>query len=225
MVKLFFFCTRRSDISHATYVERLLGDHVPIALRHHPTLRRYTVNIVEDCGAGAPLLDSIGELSFDSLDDYQSRLYDSPAGERIVAADVARFLGAANAYATTEHVQRIPPPPARLGEPTPGVKFIAAVRRAPELSREQFIRGWLDRHVPLVLADPTVRGYKTNVVERGLSGDAPAYDGFAELFFDSTADLEQHIRLSRDERKPIRKDIQGFIAEAVTYRVREYIER
>ena len=224
VVKLFFFCGRRSDVTHEVYVDRLLGAHVPIALRHHPTLRRYTVNIVDESSPNSPPLDSIGELSFDSLVDYRERLYDSPEGERIVARDVAGFLGSATAYATTEIVQRTPPP-ARRGERSAGVKFVAAVRRAERLTHQAFVHGWLERHVRLVLADPTVRGYKTNVVDSCLAPDAPAYDGIAELYFDSTADLEAHIRMSRDEQKPIRADIQGFVAEAVTYRCSEYVER
>ena len=92
MVKLVFLCRRRPDLSHARYVELLLRGHVPIALAHHPTLRRYVVNVVEGTrGAGlepAPALDSIGELWFDSLADYRERLYDSPEGARVVAEDV-----------------------------------------------------------------------------------------------------------------------------------------
>src|SRR5206468_495613 len=52
MVKLVFLCRRRSDLTHERYVARLLEGHVPLALRHHPTLRRYVVNIVE--GRRAP---------------------------------------------------------------------------------------------------------------------------------------------------------------------------
>ena len=225
MVKLFFLCRRLEGLSHEEYADRLLRGHVPIALRHHPTLRRYTVNVVEACSPGSPALDSIGELYFDTLEDYRDRLYDSADGARVVAEDVRGFLGTAHAYATTEHVQRAPSPPARLGEHSAGVKFVAAVRRAEGLTHDDFVRGWLDRHVPLVLADARVRGYKTNVVDARLSADAPEYDGIAELHFDSAADLDAHIRMSRDETKRIRGDIQRFVAQATTYRVTEYVQR
>src|SRR2546427_8553861 len=112
MVKLVFLCRRRPDLTHERYVARLLEGHVPLALRHHPTLRRYVVNIVEGTRGPAPPLDSIGELWFDTLADYRERLYDSPEGERAVARDVAGFLGDADAYATVEHVQRAPTAPA-----------------------------------------------------------------------------------------------------------------
>jgi len=60
MVKVVFLCRRRSDLTHERYVARLLEGHVPLALRHHPTLRRYVVNIVEGTRGPAPPLDSIG---------------------------------------------------------------------------------------------------------------------------------------------------------------------
>ena len=41
MRKLVFLCHRRPEITHETYVERLLAGHIPIALRHHPAMRRY----------------------------------------------------------------------------------------------------------------------------------------------------------------------------------------
>ena len=223
MVKLLFLCRRREDITHAEYVERLLMGHVPIALRHHPTLRRYVVNVVEHTSPGSPELDSVGELWFDSLADFEERLYDSPEGKRIVAADVAGFLGAAAAYATTEHVQRAPRDLAPLGTRTPGVKLVAAVARAVSLSHDDYVRGWLGRHAPLVLADPGVAGYKTNVVDRALSSEAVDYDGIAELYFDAEEDFYRHIALSRDEKKPIRADIQRFIGRVASWRVGEYV--
>src|SRR5207244_4269832 len=129
MVKLVFLCRRRSDLTHERYVERLLGGHVPLALRHHPTLRRYVVNVVEDTRGPAPPLDSIGELWFDTLADYRERLYDSPAGAGIIARDVAGFMGSAAAYVTTEHVRgRICLSPAGQAEIEADIpRFIARV--------------------------------------------------------------------------------------------------
>src|SRR5436309_13758633 len=102
MTKLFFLCHRRADLTHDEYAERLLGGHVPLALAHHATLRRYVVNVVEGTRGTAPPLDSIGTLWFDSLADYRERLYDSPAGARAIAGDVAGFLRRPHGYATTE---------------------------------------------------------------------------------------------------------------------------
>src|SRR5438094_546112 len=106
MVKLVFLCRRRSDLTHGRYVARLLEGHVPLALRHHPTLRRYAVDIVEGTRGPAPPLDSIGELWFDTLTDYRERLYDSPEGRAEIEADIPRFIGRVHAYLVAEYVQR-----------------------------------------------------------------------------------------------------------------------
>ncbi|MGH7823067.1 MAG: EthD family reductase [Candidatus Binatia bacterium] len=223
MVKTMFLCRRRRDISHERYVELLSGGHVPIALRHHPSMRRYVVNIVDESLGDAPELDSVGSLWFDSADDFHHRLYDSPEGEAIVARDVAGFMGGADAYATTEHVQRRRPQAVSPGDRAPGVKLLVALRRPQGTSHEQFVRHWLERHVPLVLADPRLRAYVTNVVDAPLRGDPPPLDGIAELAFDSAEDLGAHVALARES--PLRDDLPRFVGAAFPYRVSEYVQR
>src|SRR5207245_8044899 len=129
--KLVFLCRRASDLTHGRYVERVLGGHVPLAPRHHPPLRRYVVNVVEDTRRPAPPLDSIGELWFDTLADYRERLYDSPAGAGIIARDVAGFLGSTGTYVTTDHVHRTPAAPPDLAPAAPRGHALAALRRIP----------------------------------------------------------------------------------------------
>lgn len=223
MVKLIFLCHRRPDITHARYAELLLEGHVPIARRHHPTLRRYTVNIVEQSPSLLPELDSIGELSFDSLDDFRHRLYDSPDGERIVHRDVAGFMGGAAAYATTEHVQKAGARGA-LGQRGAGMKMIAPLRRRPELSHDAFVAHWLTRHVPLALAHhPSMTRYVTNVVDQRLSDDSPEWDGFAEISFAHPDDRARMFPTPEDERI-IREDIGRFIGFTAPYWCGEYLQ-
>src|SRR5262245_60357607 len=95
VVRLWFLCSRRAELTHAQYAAHLLDRHAPLALRHHATLRGYAVNVVDACSDGAPPLDSLNVLEYDALDDFVARNYDSPEGERIVTADHARFLGGA----------------------------------------------------------------------------------------------------------------------------------
>src|SRR2546428_2653107 len=126
MVKLVFLCRRRPDITHERYAELLLRGHVPLALRHHPALRRYVVNIVEDTRGPAPPLDSIGELWFDTLADYRERLYDSPAGARIIARDVAGLMGSTAAHRTPPDQSRSAPPPPAPWRPPPAPAALPA---------------------------------------------------------------------------------------------------
>src|SRR5437879_6450217 len=196
MVKLVFLCRRRPDITHERYAELLLRGHVPLALRHHPTLRRYVVNIVEDTRGPAPPLDSIGELWFDTLADYRERLYDSPEGAGIIARDVAGFMGSTAAYLASEHVQRAPAAPPDLGRRAPGGKLFACLGRLPGMTRAAFRTHWLERHVPLALRHHATTRYVTNVVDARLGGEGPDYDGFGELAFASAEDVRGRIYLS-----------------------------
>lgn len=221
MVKLIFLCRRRPDISHERYVELLLNGHVPLALRHHPTLRRYTVDIVERGPDDEAALDSIGELSFDSLADFRERLYDSAEGQRLVAADVAGFLGAADAYATTEVVQKslLERP---LGQRAAGVKMVCPLRRRPDLTHDEFVRHWQTVHVPLALEHhPHMTRYVTNIVDQRLAPAAPEWDGFAEI----TIDPSQPLFGSPAGERLVRDDISRFIGHTFPYFVAEYVQK
>ncbi len=226
MVKLVFLCRRRPDITHARYTELLLDGHVPLALRHHPTLRRYVVNVVEHTPPGADALDSVGELSFDTLADYHERLYDSPAGERIVHEDVTRFLGGADAYATTAHVHKDVQPPVSPGTRSPGVKLVCPVLRRSGMTHDEFVAHWLERHVPLALAHhPALVTYVTNVVDARLSPTGADWDGIAELHFPSPAALADGMFDSPAGERAIRDDIARFIGRTMAYRVAEWVPR
>jgi len=225
MVKLVFLCRRRPDITHERYATLLLDGHVPLALRHHPTMRRYVVNLVEGLRAGAEPLDSIGELSFDTLDDFRERLYDSDDGRRIIERDVAGFMGGAHAYVTREHVQKGPVTTGPLGARSPGVKIVGLVRRPDGMTHEAFVEHWLERHVPLALRHhPGLHKYVTNVVEQRL-GDAPAWDGIAELHFPSIDAIRTGFFDSPDGERIIREDMRRFIGTTWGYDVAEYVQR
>ena len=225
MPKLVFLCRRRPDIGHDRYVDLLLRGHVPLALRHHPTMRTYVVNVVEGLRAGAEPLDSIGELGFDALDDFHERLYDSDDGRRAIERDVAGFMGGAHAYVTTEHVQKSASAPPRLGERTPGVKIVGLVRRPDGMSHEAFVEHWLERHVPLALRHhPGLCKYVTNVVDARL-GDAPDWDGIAELHFPSHDAMRTRFFDSPEGERAIREDMPRFIGRTWGYDVAEYVQR
>ncbi len=225
MAKLFFFCRRRVDISHERYTELLLEGHVPIALEHHPAMRKYVVNIVERTPAGEEELDSVGELTFSSLEDFRDRLYDSPRGRRIVEEDVRGFMGVAHAYATTEHVQKAGSSPLQLGTRSPGVKLVCPLLRRAGMSHAEFVDHWLHRHVPLALRHhPLLTRYVTNVVDQQLSPTGEAWDGIAELHL---ANAQDFVRLfdSPEGERIIRDDIARFIGRTGAYWVAEYVEK
>lgn len=226
MVKLIFLCRRRRTLSHAEYVRRVLEGHVPLALRHHPTMRGYVVNDVEAVPEGLPAIDTVAELWFDDLADYRERLYDSPEGRAVVERDVAAFMGGADAYCTTEHVQKAPAAPAPVGVRSRGVKLVCPVRRRPDLDHAAFVEHWLGRHVPLALRHhPGLSKYVTNVVDGRPDGGATDWDGIAELHFPSLQALATGLFDTPDGEAAIRADIARFIGFTAAYRVAEWVQR
>ncbi len=226
MIKMIFFCRRRDGVGHDDYVRMVLDDHVPLALRHHPTMRAYVVNIVDHVPAGEPGYDSVGELSFDTFADYDQRLYDSAAGEKIVHADVARFMGGANAYVTTEHVNKELAVPAPLGRRHEAVKMICPVRRRDGMSHREFADHWLQRHKPLALRHHKgLIRYVANVVDRKLADESPELDGIAELTFASLRSLREEMFDSPEGERIINEDIGRFIGHTCGYLCTEYVQK
>jgi len=232
MRKLIFLCHRRPDITHERYTEQLLKSHIPIALRHHPTLRRYVVNeVTMGLLPGPRELDSIGELSFATLEDYRERLYDSDAGRQVVSRDVAQFIAGADAYECTEHVRKGADRPGPYQDeapaPTPGAKLLLCLERKPGMSHEQFVTHWLETHSPLVLAHGArVSKYVQNVIDARLSPEAAEYDGFAELHFATEDDfMAQMAGHSDGKPNPVQEDTANFVGEMAVWRLAEHVAR
>ncbi|MEW6269663.1 MAG: EthD domain-containing protein [Thermodesulfobacteriota bacterium] len=231
MRKLIFLCHRRPDVTHERYTEQLLRSHVPIALRHHPALRRYVVNEVTlGLLPGPRELDSIGELSFATLDDYRERLYDSPEGRRVVSEDVAKFIGGADAYDCTEHVRkgadRPGPYESASPAPSPGAKLVLCLKRKPGMTHEAFVEHWLGTHAALVLEHGArLAKYVQNVVDGKLSPEAIDYDGFAELHFASDDDFLAQMASHSQGPNPVQEDTANFVGEMAVWRVAEHVAK
>ncbi len=222
MLKMIFLCHRRPDIEHAEYARRVLEDHVPLALRHHPTMRHYVVNIVDRIEmAGSAEIDSVAELSFDSMQDYRERLYDSPEGQRLIGEDVARFMGSADAYACDEQVH--------LGDDAaaagPGCfKLLLALTRHSGLSHEAFVEHWRTRHAPLAVERHTgLLKYVTNSVDSRLSPGGEDFDGIAELHFASEEAFVEELYRSDTGLALIEADTRDFLGAIQGWIVSEHV--
>jgi uncharacterized protein (TIGR02118 family) len=104
MIKVVFLVKRAEGISHDDFVRHLLEHHVPLALRHHPKLRKYLSAPIVAGTSNEGDFDAVAELYFDSLEDFRSGLFDSEEGRRIINEDVARFCGPGGRHYITEEI-------------------------------------------------------------------------------------------------------------------------
>jgi uncharacterized protein (TIGR02118 family) len=228
MIKLIFLCRRRPDITRAQYTAFVLDGHAPLALKHHPTLQRYVINIAEGTPEGGPELDSLPALYFASLEDFNERLYDSPQGREIIRRDVERFMaGGADTYATTERLHiRSELPHAPLGQRSPGVKWMCLLKRRAGLTHKAFVDHWLDVHVPLVMKQqPRVARYVTSSVDARLSETGESWDGIAEIHFASELDARETLGDPPGAEAALAADRARFLDRHLVYPVAEYVEK
>lgn len=91
------------------------------------------------------------------------------------------------------------------------VKLVYCITRKPEMSIEEFQRHWREVHGPIAARIPGLRRYvQSHVLPETYGGHRPvAYDGVAELWFDSLAAWEE-ARRSPEVRAAI-EDERNFI--------------
>ena len=76
------------------------------------------------------------------------------------------------------------------------IKSIGLLTRKEGISREEFVRHWLEVHAPLAQAVSGVRRYvQSHIVEERTRPDIPStdveIDGIAELWYDDRAAMER----------------------------------
>ena len=210
MPTLLFLCARRAGLSHDAYARHLLERHAPLALRHHTTLRRYVLNVVDEALPGAEPIDSANALTYDSLEDFEMRNYDSAEGERIVTEDHARFLGGAAGYATEPRVFAAPRAPLRT-------KWLCALQSRADLAVEL---------VPEILAaHPRLAALSLARVERKLYPGGGDWDAFLELGFDEERAAPAHPFDSYDCALSLRRRVAALCPEQAVWRVTEHVVR
>jgi hypothetical protein len=210
VVRLYFLCARRPELTHAQYAAHLVERHAPLALRHHGTLRGYVLNVVDDALDGAEPIDSVNALEYDALEDFQTRNYDSAEGERVVTEDHARFLGGAAGYATAPRAFAAAREPAR-------VKWLCALRSRADLAVEL---------VPEVLAaHPKLAQLSLARVEKKLYPTGRDWDAFLELGFADPVAAPAHPFDSYDCALSLRRRIAALCPERAVWRVTEHVLR
>ncbi len=98
------------------------------------------------------------------------------------------------------------------GEDAPGVKLVSFMRRAEDLTHEQFVRHWTESHTPLAQRHHVgLWNYRQNVVRRAYTPGGAEVDGIAELQFRSRADFDEKFFDSAQGRAVIMEDVKRFM--------------
>jgi uncharacterized protein (TIGR02118 family) len=186
MVKIAILMKRRAGLSVEDFRDYLQTRYGPLAARG-PGLRRYVQScaLPQGYAKGDLLFDAIGEMWFDSFDDYQRCL----RSVEFAAAreDEAAFLNGARTVAMPVDVHVI-----KDGAvPGNAVKNIEFVNRRAGMALEAFRSYWRYVHGPLAAKIPSIRRYEQNHLALGeyQRGASPPYDGLAITWFASTAEM------------------------------------
>jgi hypothetical protein len=85
-----FTLVARADLGHQRAIEHWRDSHAPLALKVHKAMSHYSqLNILHRFNG--PGWDGFALCGFDSMEDLRERFYDSTAGEKLIANDIARF--------------------------------------------------------------------------------------------------------------------------------------
>jgi uncharacterized protein (TIGR02118 family) len=183
MVKVVTFLKRAPGMPLEEFQAYWRGRHpeVVVAL---PGVRRYVQShtLASAYAKGEPLYDGIAEVWADDTEALRA-MTRSPQYAR-VQADEANFIdrGTMGVLVTEDHAVK------DGAAPPDAVKSVEFLTRKTGLSVEDFQRYWREVHGPIAARIAALRRYVQSHVRRSAyeAGRAPAYDGVALRWFDST---------------------------------------
>lgn len=92
------------------------------------------------------------------------------------------------------------------------LKIVALVEKRAEMAWEDFLEYWDEEHVMVISEVPNLRRY---TIAPALKPETAPYDGVAELYFESTEDIEDGFTEELDRR--IREDEERFLDSVDTF--------
>ena len=187
MYKLIRLCKRAPGMSREQFHIHWRDAHAPVVATL-PGIKRYVLSLglLQGYVRGELIFDGISELWFDSADSYLDAQASQQWSECLALErdmlDHARTV----VMPVDVHVIKATP----FGPNA--VKNIEFVKRRGGMDLEHFRRYWREVHGPLAAGIELLRRYEQNHLCMGEYGTdrAPAYDGLAITWFDSTADMK-----------------------------------
>lgn len=89
------------------------------------------------------------------------------------------------------------------------LKMVFLVHRRPGMDVESFRRYWTETHAPIAAQLPGLRRYVQNHAVAGDGEPAPAFDGFAEMWWDDAEAMQQS--LASPEGEATLSDVENFL--------------
>lgn len=220
MIHLLIAIKRKDGLSREAFSRHWREVHAPLA-RRIPGLRGYVQNHSPSVLRRSQAYDGVVEIWMDDRAalkaGFASRAYlDGACGDEPNFVDVKNVL---RLTAGDEVLLEGDLP----DSPHPLLKRISFIKRKAGMSREAFSRYWKDVHGPLAGKLPGLRRYVQCHAVPAADGSETTYDGAAELWFDSLADL--HYALASPEyRDAAQPDAANFVDpdSVVTLLTEEY---
>jgi len=204
MFKLVFLLKRRPDLTVQAFHAHLREVHGP-RVCEQPAVRRYvqSYTLLQGYSKSELLFDGIEELWFDSGEARDRFVYRGTAG----GAPNGDFFDASRTVIMPVDLHVM-----KAGAPVEGgVKSIEFVNRRADMPIERFGRYWLEHHGPLACHIEGFRRYEQNhLCAEGYAADpAPAFDGLAVTWFDSTDAMKRTV--GTPAYKATREDESRFL--------------
>ena len=207
MIHLLIAIKRKDGLSREAFSRHWREVHAPLA-RRIPGLRGYMQNHSPSVLSRSQAYDGVVEIWMEDRAalkaGFASRAYlDGAYGDEPNFVDVKNVL---RLTAGDEVLLE-----GDLSDsPHPLLKRISFIKRKASMSREAFSRYWKDVHGPLVGKLPGLRRYVQCHAVPAADGSEPTWDGAAELWFDTLADL--HYALASPEyRDAAQPDAANFV--------------
>lgn len=213
--KYIVYLSRKDGEIDEAFRGRYLDEHVKKVL-DYPGVEHYIANVSEDippiltpeCGFGNPGsgVDAVDEIWLES----------APALSVLYGDD----FEVKGAYETEENIVMEYPGRADwpLGERSPMFKRLAFLKRKEDISHDEFVKYWVEKHGPLakVLHAAGTDRYVQNIIDRTLVDDdfsESQWDGIVQMHFDTPEHFANGFFAAvPNARKRMLDDVANFIA-------------
>lgn len=190
-IKLASPMNRLDGMSRADYATYYVEQHTKAASGLPGNYRYIGSPAIQGVDGGDPPFDGFAEMYYPDVAAIRAA-YTSDAWET-ARRDHPSIVAGRIMFVVEEH-ELLAPPPIGSG----AIRYLAFLNRRDTQSRADFASYWLEKHVPLALQTPNLRGYRASVGICSANGDsvlldepdAPQFDGIVEMWFDGVEEFE-----------------------------------